>query len=86
MQHYRKQPAGTVIFSNVVTVKQNLLEETGPDVGLGKQSNLSTRLLLRLNNENSPANARPQSSQLAEPLWTDPGLESGIGARELIST
>ena len=31
-------------------------------------------------------NARPQSSQLAEPLWTDPGLKSGIYVRELIST
>ena len=29
---------------------------------------------------------RPQSSQLAEPLWTDSGLKSGIGVRELIST
>ena len=28
----------------------------------------------------------PQSSQLAEPLWTDPGLNSGISVRELIST
>ena len=26
------------------------------------------------------------ASQLAEPLWTDPGLKSGIGVRELIST
>ena len=31
-------------------------------------------------------NTWPQSSQLAEPLWTDPGFESGIGVRELIST
>ena len=31
-------------------------------------------------------NIRPQSSQLAEPLWTDPGLMSGISVRELIST
>ena len=30
-------------------------------------------------------NIRPQSSQLAEPLWTDPGLKSGTGVRELIS-
>ena len=29
---------------------------------------------------------RSQSSQLAEPLWTDPGPKSGICARELIST
>ena len=27
-----------------------------------------------------------QSFQLAEPLWTDPGLKSGISMRELIST
>ena len=31
-------------------------------------------------------NTRSQSSQLAEPLWTDPGLKSGISARELILT
>ena len=29
---------------------------------------------------------RPQSSQLAEPLWTDPGLKSGISVHELNST
>ena len=29
-------------------------------------------------------NSRPQSSQLAEPLWTDPGLKSGISVRDLI--
>ena len=27
-----------------------------------------------------------QSSQLAEPLWTDPGLKHGISVREPIST
>ena len=32
---------------------------------------------------NSSGNTRPQSSQLAEPLWTDPGPKSGIGVREL---
>ena len=35
---------------------------------------------------NSLGNARAQSSQLAEPLWTGPGLKSGVGVRELIST
>ena len=30
-------------------------------------------------------NIRPQSSQLAVPLRTDPGLKSGISVRELIS-
>ena len=30
-------------------------------------------------------NTQPQSCQLAEPLWTDPGLKSGISVRELMS-
>ena len=35
---------------------------------------------------NSSGNTRSQSSQLAKPLWTDPGLKSGMSVRELIST
>ena len=35
---------------------------------------------------NLSGNIRPQSSQPAEPLWTDPGIKSGICVRELIST
>ena len=35
---------------------------------------------------NPSGNTWPQSTQLAEPLWTDPGLKSGISVRELIST
>ena len=31
-------------------------------------------------------NTWPQSSHLAEPLWTDPGLKSGICVHKLIST
>ena len=31
-------------------------------------------------------NTQPQPSNLTEPLWTDPGLKSGISVRELIST
>ena len=31
-------------------------------------------------------NTQPQPSQLAEPLWTDPGLRSGTDVRKLIST
>ena len=34
---------------------------------------------------NSSGNIRSQSSQLAEPLWTDPGIKSGISVGELIS-
>ena len=41
-----------------------------------------TNRLSRIPNEM----ARSQSSQLAGPLWTDPGLKSGIIVRELIST
>ena len=35
---------------------------------------------------NSSGNISPMSSQLAEPLWTDPGVKCGICVRELIST
>ena len=35
---------------------------------------------------NSSGNTRPQSSELAESLWTDLGLKSGINVNELIST
>ena len=35
---------------------------------------------------NLSGKARPQSSQFTEPLWTDPGLKSGTGVHELIST
>ena len=31
----------------------------------------------------SPGNVCPQSSQLTEPLWTEPGLKRGIEVREL---
>ena len=34
----------------------------------------------------SSGNPYPQSSQLAEPLWTDPDLKSGIDVHKLIST
>ena len=35
---------------------------------------------------NSSGNTQSQSPQLAEPLWTDPDLKSGISVPELIST
>ena len=35
---------------------------------------------------NSSGNARSQLSQLPEPLWTDPGIKSGIRECKLIST
>ena len=35
---------------------------------------------------NSSGKTRPQSSQLAEPLWTDPGQRGGISMHDVIST
>ena len=35
---------------------------------------------------NTSENTQPQTAQLAEPLWTDHGLKSGINVYELIST
>ena len=35
---------------------------------------------------NLSGNIQPQLSQLAEPLWTDPGVKSGIRVLELLST
>ena len=35
---------------------------------------------------NLSGNIQPQSSQLAEPLWTDPGIKSAFSVHELIST
>ena len=43
--------------------------------------NLSGNELAR----NLSGNTRKQSSQLAEPLWTDPGIKSGISVREIIA-
>ena len=47
----------------------------------GKKGSLSENELTRY----SSGNTQSQSSQLAEPLWTDPGLQSGISVREPIS-
>ena len=33
----------------------------------------------------SSGNTQPQSFQLAQPMWTDPDLKSGIGVCKLIS-
>ena len=48
----------------------------------GHSGNLSGNELTR----NSSGNTRSQSSQLTEPLWTDPGLKCGISLLELISS
>ena len=48
-----------------------------PSVGTYQENELTRNL---------SGNTRPQSSQLAEPLWTDPGVESGISVSELTFT
>ena len=70
-------PRGTTTVSNSSL-------RSGLTMPLSRRSvgNLSGNELTR----NSSGNTRSQSSQLAEPLWTDPGLKSGISVRELIST
>ena len=47
-----------------------------------QRGNLSGNDLTR----NLSGNIRPQSSQLAEPLWIDPGLKSRISVRKQISS
>ena len=47
-----------------------------------QRGNLSGNKLTR----NLSGNIRPQSCQLAEPLWTDPSIKSGISVRKLIFT
>ena len=65
--------------------------EWTPDKSQHTKLTLEKKILLPLLpgfelTRNLSGNIRPQSFQLAEPLWTDPDLKSGISARELIST
>ena len=55
-------------------------------VGLPKDFFSSSFFLIGYQRCTSGMNTRPQPSQLAEPLWTDPGVKSWISVRELIST
>ena len=60
-----------------------------PDLGFS--SSMSKQCLNKGSSGNeytlvSLRNTQPQSSQLAEPLWTDPDLKSRISVRELISS
>ena len=49
---------------------------------IGKCGNLSGNKLI----QNLSGNTQPWLFQLAEPLWTDPGVKSGISVHKLIST
>ena len=65
------------------------LSDFWTDVGVADYAAVHAQCRNLLGNELTrklAANTRSQSSQLAEPLWTDPGLKSAIGVRKLIST
>ena len=69
---------------------QNVLESSGESWHLGRSASETKKWLgVRVHNcklTRSPSgNARPQSSRLDQPLWTDPGLKSGTSVGELIS-
>ena len=74
--------AGGRLHLNTHTLSQQSRSEltmplSRPQCGYLSGSELTRNLL---------GNTRPQSCQLAEPLWTDPGLKRGISVRELLST
>ena len=69
--------------SQVTHQHEYILDPSKPGWAIQTEcGNLSANELTR----NSSGNTRSQSSQLAEPLWTDPGLKSGSSLRKLIST
>ena len=63
--------------------KQRKMEKTVCKIICGAPTTLAVKGLMMMM---TSAKARQQSSRLAEPLWTDPGLKSGISVRELIWT
>ena len=67
-----------VIFSflQCMTVSDGLIMLSRHSVGTYQENEFT---------HNSSRNTRPHLPQLAEPLWTDPGLKSKTGVRELFS-
>ena len=70
-------------------------KSTGGWLHLNTHTNLTKRSRSGLNmplsrhsvrTRNLSGNTRRQSPQLAEPLWTDPGIKNGISVCDLIST
>ena len=78
--HSAKSAAGRVHLNTHTPLTQQ--SQCGLTMPLSRCGNLSGNELTY----NSSGNTQPQSSQLTEPLWTDPGLDSGISMCELIST
>ena len=80
--HSAKSAGGKLHRNKHTPLTQTKLERADYAAAQAECENLSDNELTRT----SSGNAWPQSSQLAEPLWTDPGLRNGISVRELIST
>ena len=71
-----------VTHKHAYTLDLSKLEWADYAAVLAERGSLSGNELTRI----SSGNTRSQSSQLAKPLWTDPGLKRGISLHELIST
>ena len=80
--HSAKSGGGRLHLNTHTPLIQRSLEWADHAAVQAQSGNLSGNELTR----NLSGNIRPQSSQLAEPLWTDLGIKSGISVRELIST
>ena len=71
-----------ITFKHTYTLDPSKLEWAGYAAVQAQCGNLSQNELTC----NSSRNTCSQLSQLTDPLWTDPGLKSGISLHELIST
>ena len=80
--HSAKSAGGRLRLKHAYTLDPTKSERADNAAVQALCGNVSENELTR----NSSGNTRPQSSQLADPLWTIPGIKSGIGVRELIST
>ena len=80
--HSAKNAGGRLHLKHAYTLDPSKLEWADHAAVQAECGNLSGNELTR----NSSGNIRSQSCQLAEALWTDPGLKSGISVGELIST
>ena len=80
--HSAKSAGGRLHLKDAYTLDPTKSEWAGYAAVKAYCGNLSGNTLTL----NLSGNIRPQSSQLAEPLWIDPGVKSGISVRELIST
>ena len=76
------QPRVTAVARNMVILPNTMV--TPKHVYTLSRHSVETYLGNELT-RNSSGNIRPQSSQLAEPLWTDSGVKSVFSERELIS-